>query len=206
MRSNQQVELVSSGHCAGSFSSLKLLPDIQESHLKRSDTSKSRSAAQRQRNVHHMFHGKTSLPHPVSGPSLLCTDAVCLVSCDLIWIFNEFINNFYPQSGYFLVVNQLPGYMKSVLHYDIKTNGLLSSLPYLGKYCMSVVASHLADYLRSTGKITTTLARKGFTAWVLTEMIMLVIMTDEYKFYVSIQIRCGAARHHVRAAYLLRSR
>lgn len=35
--------------------------------------------------------------------------------------------------GYFTVVNQLPSYMKSVLHFKIKENGLLSSLPYLGK-------------------------------------------------------------------------
>jgi MFS transporter, ACS family, solute carrier family 17 (sodium-dependent inorganic phosphate cotransporter), other len=67
--------------------------------------------------------------------------------------------------GYFLVVNQLPGYMKKVLHFDIKSNGLFSSLPYLGKYTMSVCASWFADHLRSTGKITTTVARKGFTAF-----------------------------------------
>lgn len=67
--------------------------------------------------------------------------------------------------GYFLVVNQLPGYMKKVLHYDIKANGLLSSLPYLGKYVMSIIASIFADHLRSTGKITTTVARKAFTGF-----------------------------------------
>lgn len=35
--------------------------------------------------------------------------------------------------GYFMVVNQLPTYMKDVLKYEIKKNGLLSSLPYFGK-------------------------------------------------------------------------
>lgn len=44
-------------------------------------------------------------------------------------------------------------------------NGLLSSLPYLGKYIMAVVASYLADYLRQTGKLTTTQTRKSFTAF-----------------------------------------
>lgn len=34
--------------------------------------------------------------------------------------------------GYFTVVNQLPTYMKDVLKFDIKKNGLLSSLPYFG--------------------------------------------------------------------------
>jgi ACS family sodium-dependent inorganic phosphate cotransporter len=67
--------------------------------------------------------------------------------------------------GYFLVVNQLPGYMKAILHYDIKSNGLLSSLPYFGKYFMSVCASHFADYLRQAGKISTKVARKSFTTF-----------------------------------------
>lgn len=62
--------------------------------------------------------------------------------------------------GYFLVVNQLPGYMKSILHFDIKSNGLLSSLPYFGKYAMSVTASYYADHLRQTGKMSTVVARK----------------------------------------------
>lgn len=36
--------------------------------------------------------------------------------------------------GYFTVVNQLPTYMKEVLHFNVKKNGLLSSLPYLGEF------------------------------------------------------------------------
>lgn len=36
--------------------------------------------------------------------------------------------------GYFTVVNQLPTYMHDVLSFNIKENGLLSSLPYLGEY------------------------------------------------------------------------
>lgn len=36
--------------------------------------------------------------------------------------------------GYFMVVNQLPTYMNDVLHYNIKKNGLFSSLPYFGEY------------------------------------------------------------------------
>lgn len=36
--------------------------------------------------------------------------------------------------GYFTISNQLPSYMKSVLNFDIKKNGFLSSLPYIGKF------------------------------------------------------------------------
>lgn len=65
--------------------------------------------------------------------------------------------------GYFTVVNQLPTYIESILHYNIKHNGLLSSLPYLGKYLCALATSVLADSLRRTGKLSTTTARKLFT-------------------------------------------
>lgn len=67
--------------------------------------------------------------------------------------------------GYFTVVNQLPTYMKDVLHFNIKENGLLSSLPYLGKYIMAVISSYLADKLRQSGKLSTTATRKFFTTF-----------------------------------------
>lgn len=67
--------------------------------------------------------------------------------------------------GYFTVVNQLPTYTKYILNYNIKENGLLSSLPYLGKYLSAVASSYLADYLRRSGKLTTTKTRKIFTAF-----------------------------------------
>lgn len=66
---------------------------------------------------------------------------------------------------YFTVVNQLPTYMKDVLHFNIKKNGLLSSLPYLGKYVMAVLASYAADKIRKSGRMSTTLTRKVFTTF-----------------------------------------
>lgn len=67
--------------------------------------------------------------------------------------------------AYFTVVNQLPTYMKEVLHFNVKKNGLLSSLPYLGKYAMAIIASYLADRLRRTGRLSTTATRKIFTTF-----------------------------------------
>ncbi|XP_050664700.1 sialin [Leptidea sinapis] len=67
--------------------------------------------------------------------------------------------------GYFTVVNQLPTYIESILHYSIKHNGLLSSLPYLGKYLCALASSVLADSLRRTGRLSTTAARKLFTGF-----------------------------------------
>jgi len=67
--------------------------------------------------------------------------------------------------GYFTVVNQLPTYMKYILAFNIKENGLLSSLPYLGKYIMAISTSSIADYLRASGKLSTTATRKLFTTF-----------------------------------------
>uniref|UniRef100_A0A182VUX8 Major facilitator superfamily (MFS) profile domain-containing protein n=1 Tax=Anopheles minimus TaxID=112268 RepID=A0A182VUX8_9DIPT len=78
--------------------------------------------------------------------------------------------------GFFTVVNQLPTYMKYILHFNIKENGLLSSLPYFGKYAMAVISSHLADYLRKSGKLSTTATRKIFTAFaVMTPGFLMII-------------------------------
>lgn len=47
--------------------------------------------------------------------------------------------------GYFMVVNQLPTYMKEVLHFNVKANGLLSSLPYLGKSFFLMITMWIQD-------------------------------------------------------------
>lgn len=61
-------------------------------------------------------------------------------------------------------------------------NGLLSSLPYLGKYIMAVVASALADHLRKTGKLTTTSARKLFTAFAVATPGLMMILQIFYGY------------------------
>lgn len=78
--------------------------------------------------------------------------------------------------GYFTVVNQLPTYMKEVLHFNVKKNGLLSSLPYLGKYAMAIMASYLADRLRRSGKLSTTVTRKSFTTFAVFTPGLLMIL------------------------------
>ncbi|KAJ3616988.1 hypothetical protein MTP99_013151 [Tenebrio molitor] len=46
-------------------------------------------------------------------------------------------------------VNHVPSYMDQVLHFNIKQNGLLSSLPYIGLYSMGVVVARIADKCRN---------------------------------------------------------
>ncbi|XP_014482728.1 PREDICTED: putative inorganic phosphate cotransporter [Dinoponera quadriceps] len=82
--------------------------------------------------------------------------------------------------GYFTVVNQLPTYMKYILHFNIKENGLLSSLPYLGKYIFAVSMSTLADYLRRTNKLSVTAIRKIFTAFAVMIPSLLMVVQAYY--------------------------
>ncbi|RZB39928.1 MFS 1 domain containing protein [Asbolus verrucosus] len=63
---------------------------------------------------------------------------------------------------FYVVLNQLPTYMKQILNFNIQENGLLSSLPYIGRYVIAVISSYIADKLRKMGFSTTTV-RKFFT-------------------------------------------
>lgn len=82
--------------------------------------------------------------------------------------------------GYFTVVNQLPTYMKYILNFNIKENGMLSSLPYLGKYIFAVATSSLADYLLRTNKLSVTAIRKIFTTFaVLSPGILMIVQAYE---------------------------
>lgn len=78
--------------------------------------------------------------------------------------------------GYFTVVNQLPTYMKYILNFNIKENGMLSSLPYLGKYIFALATSSLADYLRRTNKLSVTAIRKIFTTFAVMSPGLLMIL------------------------------
>ncbi|PBC26385.1 putative inorganic phosphate cotransporter isoform X2 [Apis cerana] len=81
--------------------------------------------------------------------------------------------------GYFTVVNQLPTYMKYILNFNIKENGILSSLPYLGKYIFAVTTSTVADYLFKNKKLSVTSIRKIFTSFaVLTPGLLMIIQAN----------------------------
>ncbi|XP_076654756.1 putative inorganic phosphate cotransporter [Halictus rubicundus] len=92
--------------------------------------------------------------------------------------------------GYFTVVNQLPTYMKYILNFNIKENGLLSSLPYLGKYLFAVAMSSLADHLLKKKKLSVTAIRKIFTSFAVFSpgLLMLVLGFSECDRAASVAI------------------
>lgn len=62
--------------------------------------------------------------------------------------------------GFFTLVTDLPKYMSSVLHYSIKDNGYVSSLPYLVMWFSSLASSWVADKIITKGVMTRTNVRK----------------------------------------------
>jgi predicted MFS family arabinose efflux permease len=66
--------------------------------------------------------------------------------------------------GFYTLLNELPTYMKQILHFDIKENSLLSAVPYLAMWFMSIGGSLVADYLRKRGTLSTTATRKSFNS------------------------------------------
>ncbi|XP_050311357.1 sialin [Anthonomus grandis grandis] len=62
--------------------------------------------------------------------------------------------------GWYMVLVELPLYMKTVLKFSMANNAFLTALPFLTMWFFSMAFSKLMDHLRTTGKITTTTARK----------------------------------------------
>lgn len=62
--------------------------------------------------------------------------------------------------GWYMMLIELPFYMKQVLKFNIKENALGTSLPFLTLWFFSMALSKTLDILRARGTISTTLARK----------------------------------------------
>uniref|UniRef100_A0A1B0EX30 Putative inorganic phosphate cotransporter n=1 Tax=Lutzomyia longipalpis TaxID=7200 RepID=A0A1B0EX30_LUTLO len=62
--------------------------------------------------------------------------------------------------GYETLMTELPTYMKQVLRFSIKENGILSALPYLAMWLFSMFISVIADWMISSNRFSHTSTRK----------------------------------------------
>lgn len=62
--------------------------------------------------------------------------------------------------GWYMLLIELPFYMKQVLKFNIKENAVVTAIPFLTMWFFSMGLSKTLDSLRARGKITTTAARK----------------------------------------------
>ncbi|KAL1494067.1 hypothetical protein ABEB36_009724 [Hypothenemus hampei] len=65
--------------------------------------------------------------------------------------------------GWYMVLVELPLYMKSVLHFSLKDNSFLTALPFLTMWIFSMILSKILDVLRAKNVMTTSTARKVAT-------------------------------------------
>ncbi|XP_036411328.1 sialin isoform X1 [Megalops cyprinoides] len=65
--------------------------------------------------------------------------------------------------SYYTLLTSLPTYMDTVLHFDLRQNGFLSALPYLGGWLFSVLSGVVADHLLERELLSVTAVRKIFT-------------------------------------------
>ncbi|VDK78313.1 unnamed protein product [Litomosoides sigmodontis] len=72
------------------------------------------------------------------------------------------ISNFCRSWTFFLLLGNQLTYMQDVLHLKIQSGGLISSLPHALMSVIVLASGQMADYLRSTGKMSTQTVRKLF--------------------------------------------
>ncbi|XP_014342669.1 sialin [Latimeria chalumnae] len=81
--------------------------------------------------------------------------------------------------SFYTLLTSLPTYMSDILRFDIKENGFLSALPYLGSWLASILSGQLADFLRARNVFSTCTVRKIFTVLgMLMPAIFLVATAD----------------------------
>lgn len=61
-------------------------------------------------------------------------------------------------------MTEMPTYMKTVLGFDLKANGVLSALPYLALAILSLVFGWIADFIFRRGYLTQAKSRKVFNS------------------------------------------
>ncbi|XP_071038026.1 sialin-like isoform X2 [Parasteatoda tepidariorum] len=64
--------------------------------------------------------------------------------------------------GYYLLMTEMPTYLNNILHFDLKSNGFLSAIPYIAQGAAAWVASFIADRLRVSETMSITSIRKLF--------------------------------------------
>ncbi|XP_073845392.1 putative inorganic phosphate cotransporter [Musca autumnalis] len=87
---------------------------------------------------------------------------------------------------------QIPSYLSGVLHMDIKSNGLFSSLPFIAMWIMSYVYLSLADILQSKTSISLTSLRRLFNSlgsWLpALGLVIIGFLNEQHKTWVIVLI------------------
>ncbi|XP_059171323.1 sialin-like [Physella acuta] len=98
-----------------------------------------------------------------------------IFTCPAVWAIAvaHFCNNW----GFYTLLTCLPTYMKQILKFDMKENGILSGIPYLVAWVMQTGSGFAADFLRGHGYLSTGNTRKIFnTIGLITPGVLLIVV------------------------------
>ncbi|KAL8560170.1 hypothetical protein ACOMHN_021665 [Nucella lapillus] len=62
--------------------------------------------------------------------------------------------------GFYSMLTSLPTYMKTILHFPLAKNGILSGVPYIILWLTQMASGQIADYIRRRGYLSTATTRK----------------------------------------------
>lgn len=98
--------------------------------------------------------------------------------------------------GTYLFLTSLPTYMKEVLKFDVKSNGLISSVPYLTFWLFIILSGIIADKMQTLG-VSKLAVRKIFNSIgflvPMSAVIGLMFVTCQYKFIGVVLLTIGLA-------------
>ncbi|XP_053962823.1 putative inorganic phosphate cotransporter [Anastrepha ludens] len=98
---------------------------------------------------------KSETSHPVPWKCIFTSKRF------LVTLLNHCANDW----CFWTLLTQIPSYIKSVLGKDINSNALLSSLPYLSMFGLSLVLCPIASWLEKSKLLNTTVSRKLFNTF-----------------------------------------
>jgi len=94
--------------------------------------------------------------------------------------------------GFYTLLTEMPTYLSQILHFDIKTNGFLSALPYVCMWIFANASSQIADYLRTKSILSTGMTRKVFNslAFIIPALALILIRYAGCHKYAVVALLC----------------
>ncbi|KAL5022181.1 hypothetical protein ScPMuIL_001336 [Solemya velum] len=106
--------------------------------------------------INKSLHGK------ISDKKAESTPWVAILTSVPVWAI--IVTHTCANWGTYTFLTNIPTYMKEVLKFDIKKNGLLSALPYISFFIVINISGNIADALRARKVLSSTLSRKIFNS------------------------------------------
>ncbi|XP_072029826.1 sialin-like [Amphiura filiformis] len=99
------------------------------------------------------------------GPRQMTSMRVPIVSIlTSVPVWGIIISFFCTAFGGYILLIDLPNYMKNVLKFDLSQSGFLSALPFVIMWLFYIIGSFIADFLRQNGYLSTVKTRKLFNS------------------------------------------